>query len=580
MRLPGQAPNTFRFGHFVVDEDSRTVTRHGLPAKVRGQSFDVLLALLNQPGQVVKRQDLRNLLWPDGTHVEFETGLNSIVNRLRQALGDTAARTKYIQTIPRLGYRFVGHLLEAPLDLTRAPGLRLVVLPFANLSGDPQQEYLCDGLTEELIGQLATLGAGRLSVIARTSSMHYKGTRKSLAAISRELRANYVLEGSLRRSGQRVRVSAQLIETSGQTHVWANTYEGELGDLLRFQEAVGLAVAREIRCATSSGPAPVVKQPAYDAYLRGRFQAGRFSACGLSGAVEHFEEAVSLEPDFARAWAMLAQVWAESGFWNHAPAAVAYPKADYAAGRALSLDETLADAHRALGTVHWFHHWDLHSCRREFLRAVELKPSDAAAHLSLATYLASMESDFPHAIAEGERARELDPLSALIWGNTGWIYLWARDYAQAITISRHAIGLDAQDPSAYYVLGLAFAGLGRWSESIQVLENGSRLQCGNMMLGYLATSCANFGDRSRALQILADLECRSQTQSVLPTSFAFVQMSLGNHEIALDWLEKAYAQRDPHTLWLRTAPRWDPIRGYPRFARLLDLLPRPPNCTL
>ncbi|MGC4054802.1 MAG: winged helix-turn-helix domain-containing protein [Paludibaculum sp.] len=267
MEPSGPPARKFRFGPFEVDEGARQLCRNGLPVRLRWQSFQVLIRLLESQGRLVTREELRTLLWPAGTFVEFDPALNSIVNRLRSALGRSSARTGYIETVPRIGYRFTGHLLDpvGAASNTRAP--RLVVLPFTNLSGDPGQEYLCDGLTEELIGQLAMLGGG-LSVIARTSSMHYKGTRKSVAVIARELRVDYVLEGSLRRSGDHVRVTAQFIEAAGQNHVWANNYDGEVADLLRLQEEVAMAVAAEICCATSLCRAPFVSPRAYDAYLR------------------------------------------------------------------------------------------------------------------------------------------------------------------------------------------------------------------------------------------------------------------------------------------------------------------------
>ncbi|MGC4054801.1 MAG: hypothetical protein QM757_38660 [Paludibaculum sp.] len=208
------------------------------------------------------------------------------------------------------------------------------------------------------------------------------------------------------------------------------------------------------------------------------------------------------------------------------------------------------------------------------MRAIELKPSDAAARLSLAVYLASMELEFARATIEAQQARELDPLSALIWGNSGWVHLWAREYEQAIVVCRRAIELDPRDTSGYYVLGLSLAALGRWPESIQVFEAGNQLQCGNMMLAYLATACAGAGQRSRALELCSELEFRSESQPVFPTSFAFVHMGLQNFAKALDWLERAVEERDPHVLWLPTSPRWDPLRNHPRFAALMTRLPR------
>lgn len=352
---PGKTADRLRFGPFEADERARRVYKHGIPIQVRGQSFEVLLGLLSRPGEIVSREDLRRRLWPEHVHVEFKTALNSIVNRLRDALGDSAARPKYIETVSRIGYRFTGPPVEPAGQPPSSRPLRLVVLPIVNLSGVTGQEYLCDGLTEEFISQLALLG-GRLSVLARTTSMRYKTTRKSVAAIAKELRADYILEGSVRRSGEQVRVSAQLIEAAGQSRVWAKTYECGIGDLFRFQEQVASAVAREIDCAMTHQEAMPVDPRAFEVYIRGRYHAGRLDSSELASAVQCFERAISLEPRFAKAWAMLAQVWAESGFWNHEPASIAYPKAGYAAARALSLDPSLAEAHRALGTVYWFHH--------------------------------------------------------------------------------------------------------------------------------------------------------------------------------------------------------------------------------
>lgn len=565
-----------RFGPFEVDARLRKVSKHGIPVHVRGQSLDVLLVLLEHPGDIVTREELRARLWPDGTWVEFEPALNSIVNRLRVALGDRASRAKYIETIPRTGYRFTGTVLDGPPAQPSSPrSLRLAVLPLANLSGDSAEEYLCDGLTEELIGQLAILDSSRLSVLARTSSMHYKGTRKGIAVIARELRADLVVEGSLRRAGDRIRVSVQCIQAEGEHHVWARNYDGLMGDLLGFQESVAQAAAAQIRSAIAPQPPSAVSPAAYDVYLRGRSMAARFSSSGLDAAARCFEEAVRLDPHFARAWALLAQTRAESGFWNFAPASSALPEAGRAARVALSLDNSLAEAHRALGTVHWFHDWDLHSAREEYQRAVELNPNDAAARLSLATFLASMELDYSRALQEAARARELDPMSALIWGNTGWVPLWAREFEVAIALCRRAIELDPNEPSAYYVLGLSLAGTSRFPEAIHVLETGSRLQSGNMMLAYLATVCAIAGERAHARDLLAELERRAQTQPVLPTSFAFIHMGLGDHAAALDWLERGMRERDPHSLWLPVAARWDPLRETPRFKRLLEDLPRP-----
>jgi TolB-like protein len=575
MGRPETLAKMLRFGPYEVDAWAGKLRKRGLPMQVRGQSVEVLIALLERPGQVVTREELRHRLWPEGIFVDFENNLNAVVNRLRGALGDAAAKPKYIETLPRVGYRFIGCLLDPASGTRKEQQLRLLVLPFSNLSGDPAQDYLCDGLTEEMIGQLAAIDGHRLAVIARTTAMHYKGTRKSVGAIGRELRVDYVVEGSIRLSEGRARVSVQLIETVGEDHLWAKTYDGGLGDVLRFQDQVAHAVASQVRCAVAPTAAPAIAPSAYDAYIRGRFHGSRFPTPGLAIAVRCFEEAIAIEPRFAKAWAMLALTWSQMGFWTYASPQEAYPQAERAARRALELDDTLAEAHWALGTVHWYHDWDLEACKREYERAVELNASDASARLTLAAFLGSMESDFPRAAAEAERAQELDPLSAPIWGHSAWLYYWARQYERAIGLSRRALEMDAHCLVAYYVLGLAFSAEERLSESIQAFEAGVALHRDSMMLAYLAMACAMAGQRRRAEELLAELERRSTSQYVFPTCFAFVHLGMGNHNTALDWLDKAVEEHDSHVLWLRVSPRWDPIRRHPRFVQLVAQLPQP-----
>jgi TolB-like protein len=572
--MPGtQAPGAvYRFGPFEVDAETRSLRKRGLRIQVRGQSVEFLLALLERPGLVVTREELKRRLWPEGIFAEFEDSLNSVANRLRDALGDRAARPKYIETLPRVGYRFVGSLARPASQAQEGRRYRLVVLPFLNLSGDSGHEYVCDGLTEEMIGQLACIG-GPLSVIARTTAMHYKGTRKTANQIARDLKVDYVLEGSLRLAGERVRITAQLIAAAGEHHLWAKNYDGGLGDVLRLQEQVAQAVAAEIRCSVAPPAGRAVSAAAMELYIQGRVLGSAYPAPDFAAALKCLEQAVALEPEFAKAWAWLAESAAQMAFWDYAPSGEAYPRARQAAQRALELDAAQAEAHRALGWVHWYHDWDLPAARREFERAAELSPGDSSTLLALALFHGSMRLDLAAAGPLAERALELDPLAAHVWGHSGWLYYWTGHFDRAISLARRSIQIDSRCLTAYCVLGLSLAGQNRHPEAIRAFEAGLQVNRGALLLAYLGMTLAVAGERGRAEALMAELIERSASEYVLPTCFAFIHLGLGETEAAMDRLEQAVRERDAHTLWLRTSPRWAQLRGHPRFDALIADVP-------
>jgi TolB-like protein/Tfp pilus assembly protein PilF len=570
MAVMGLPSGTIHFGPFEVDGGARVLRKRGLRIKLRRQSFDILSALLEHPGETVTREDLRRRLWPETIFVDFEDSLNSAVKRLRSALGDSAVTPKYVETIPRVGYRFMARAESA----AKAGGgaLRMLVLPFSNLSGEPAQDYLSDGLTEEVTGQLALLDPS-LAVIARTSAMHYKGSRKGIAAIAVELNLDYVLEGSVRRSEGWVRVAAQLIDARRETHLWANSFEGELTDFLHFQCEIAQAVARDIRLQVVPPVVAAVATEAYDAYIRAISHASKFTPSELTASVKWFEAAIAIEPRFAKAWARLAVIWAHMALWTYAPGREAFPKAEAAARRALELDERLADAHEALGTVDWFYHWDMEASARELERAVQLNPSSAFARTNWSIFLASMKSDFERANLEAVQAQALDPLSPGICAHVGWIYYWGRQFGRAIRQCRRALELDPRSLTAYYILGLSQMGEGQLGESIATFETCAATHGDSLSLSYLASACGLAGERQRAESLLAELECRSKSQSVPATCLAAAHLGLGNLQIALDYLERALEEHDTHLLMLRVSARWDPLRQDPRFIDLLRKLP-------
>ncbi len=555
-----------RFGPFVFEPRTRTLSKGGVRIHLRPQSCEVLLTLMERPGELVTRQELRDRLWSEGVFVEFETSLNSIVNRLRDALGDRSAQPRYVETIRKSGYRFLAQVENRP-----AP--RLLVLPFANLSGDLAQEYLSDGLSEELIARLAVLMGARLSIIARTSAMHYKGTRKSVREIAKELQVDYVLEGSVRSSDSLVRVTAQLIETAGESHVWVKSFDGELGDVLLFEERLARALAAEVRCAVAPGSEVRVSSAAYEAYIRGRLHGGRMSASGLSAAVEWFERAIALEPRFARAWGMLGSTWTHMAFWGHRSPVEAYREADRASRRALEFDESQSEAHAALGGVLWFRDWDLGTARLHLERAVDLNPSDAQARIWLAVFLASMALDHSRAAWEAEQAQALDPFSAWVWGYSAYVRYWGRRYEQAVELSEHAVELDPECIPAYYAKGLARSAEGRIEEAIEAFRAGTDVDRTSLMPAYLAMALWMAGDISAAANVVAELEARAKKQYVFPICFAFVHLGMGDHEAALNWLERAWNEHDSHILWIRGSPLYDPLRGNPRFHTIEERLP-------
>jgi len=567
-----------RFGDYEADLRSGELLKRGARIRLPGKCFEVLLRLLENPGELVTREDLRARLWPGQIFVDFENNLNTMVARLREALNDSAEKPRFIETLPRRGYRFIAQIAE---DSPRVPAprrIKMAVLPLENLSGDPSQEYFSDGMTEEMITHLAALAPERLGVIARTSAMRYKGTRKSIACIGRELGVDYVVEGSVRRVDDRVRVSAQLIQVGDQTHLWANSFDSGLGDILKVQTEVARAIARHIEVAVS--PAgdrwlrrrAAVDPQAYDAYIKGLYHFSHFNPAGLNKAVEYFEFAVGKDPRYAPAYARLAATHALMGFLGYAGASEAMPKAEKAALSALQADDTHPDAHGALAWVHWFYYWNLAEAEREFERAVELAPNDPLHHWFLAVFLGSMREDHQRAIAETELAQELDPLSIHIHSSAGWVFYWARLYDRAIAQSRKALEMDPNCIPAYHPLGLALLAKSSFDEAIAALLEAAHRFGDHASLGYLGLAYGLAGRRAEAREVLAQLERRAASQKVPPNCFAWVHLGLGENQTALDWIEKAYAARLPLVLWLRCAPTMDPLRSEPRYEQLLARL--------
>jgi TolB-like protein/Tfp pilus assembly protein PilF len=571
-------PTVIRFGDYEADLRSGELRKRGTRIRLPGQSFAVLALLLEHPGELVTREELRARLWPSDVFVDFENNLNTAVGRLREALGDSAEKPRFIETLPRRGYRFIARLSEAPVRVpSPARRIKLAVLPLENLSGDPAKEYFSDGMTEELITQLAGLAPERLGVIARTSAMHYKGTCKDIARIGRELGVDYVVEGSVRRADDRVRISAQLILVSDQTHLWAQSYDGELGDILKLQSEVAEAITRQIEVTVSPRRVITVVPEAYDAYVKGLYHFNQLHPSGLDKAVEYFELAIGKDPRYAPAYGKLATAHALLGFFGWVAASEAFPTAEKAALAALQVDDTHPDAHHALAVVHWFHHWNLAAAEREWERTVELAPNDPFHRWGVFIFLSSMREDHRRAIAEAELARELDPLSVLIRSNFGWVLYWSRHYDRAIAESRAALEMDPNCLMAYYILGLASLAKSAFNDAIAALLEATHRFGDHFSLGYLGMAYGLAGRRAEAREVLSQLERRAASQDVRPIHFAWVHVGLGENQTALDWLETAYAKHNTNVLFLRCVPFYDPLRSEPRYEQLLARLPLLPR---
>lgn len=447
--------------------------------------------------------------------------------------------------------------------------MTLAVLPFENLNHDPQEDYFCDGLTDEMINQLGRLNPQRLGVIARTSAMRYKGTQKRADEIGRELGATYLLEASVRREKDRVRISTQLIQARDQTTLWTETYEYDEAGVLALQSAVTGKIAgslalqllpqqRARRVTTSA--------EAYDAYLKGRYHWNKGAAEDRRKARQYFEQAVQIDPNFASAYADLAgYYWGTTDF----PPAQAMPKAKEYAAKALALDDTLPQAHVALAGVRLYGDWDWAGARTEFERAVTLNDNDAEAHRRYSNYLL-VSRHFEEALAEVQRAQALDPLSLAASVNVGWTLYFARQYDRAIEQCRKALDLDANADGAHACLGWSYRAKGLRDEAIAELERAVALtNRDSSRLEGLARAFAVFGRKVDARSIRGELAGRAKETYVPPYYFATISAALGEEKEALSALDRALSERDIFAVWLDVDDVFDSLRGDPHFQELL-----------
>ena len=613
-----EPPTRIPFGPFEADLPSQELKKHGVRLRLPRQSFQILKMLLERRGEVVTREELRADLWPADTFVDFDHGLNAAVKRLRDVLGDTAENPKYIETLPRLGYRFivaavpdavpqgkshtplkrwswlvaaaavllsVGALFAVDVGGVRGklfsrtaaqPQIRSVaVLPLTNLSGDPQQEYFADGMTEELITQLSQISAVRVS--SRTSSMRYKRTQKSIEQIAQELGADAIVEGSVLRSGNRVRITAQLIACRSDKHLWAESYERDLGDILKLQSEVSEAIVRSIKLQLTPEEesrlhaSREVSSAAYESYLQGRFYITNGTSREIEEAQAYLKKAIALDPRFAPAYAGLADTYLTLGTYRMIPPQQAYHFGKEAITKALELDPSLTEAHGTLGYIKWQYEWDWRGAEQEFLREISLTPNSLNAHINMCWYLAWRKKT-DEALREVETIRQLDPAHPLIYVHQSGIYFHARNYSALENAARDAIAANPTGWDGHYFLAVAHEGRGSHREAIPEYQSAVELSNGDLdPLAGLVHAYAASGDRKEAASRYQVVQQHSKSRYISPYMMAVMELSLGNKESALKLLEASYRERSPDIhYFIRSDLRLDPLRSDARFQDLLS----------
>lgn len=645
--MPTSAPcaRSLRFDNFELDVRAGELRKRGVRLRLHGQPLQVLAALLSRAGDVVTREELRAQIWTADTFVDFDHSLHNAIARLRETLGDSAETPKYIETLPRRGYRFiapvessaassvassaerpgaspavsdvaldpspsaqsapprevpvasarrtpraflaVGSLtllavvLAVLLTRTGSPSISaarplnsIAVLPLENLSGDPSEEFFAEGMTDQLITDLAKVQS--LRVISRTSVMQYKDTKKPLPEIARELNVDAIVEGSVIRSGERVRVTAQLVRASTDQHLWAETYDRDRGDVLELQSDVAESIARQVRAQLTPQQQAqlhsthVVNPAAYDAYLKGRvyFTSEFSNPDSLKKAQQSFAESIQKDPNFALAYAGLADSYVYLALDGVLPRDTAYRSAKEALAKAVQLDDTIGEAHDTLGVLSWRFDWDWDAAGREFNRAIALAPSYSCAHEDRAMFL-GFTGQRDEALAEIAKINQLD-YSASSAGVEAITYYELKDYPELITASKRGLLLDPQNGFLHYLLGIGYEASGTLPEAISEYQKAMKIWDDPNAAVALAHAYSAAGRKTEADKILGDLQRKSERISFSPYTMATIYAGLGENDKAFEFLEKARSEKSfDISFFLTSDLRLDNLRPDPRFQSLL-----------
>jgi len=627
-------PPTLRFGVFELDPQAGQLRKRGMRIRLQGQPVDILVMLLRRPGETITREELQKKLWPADTFVDFEQGLNNAMKRLRAALDDDADSPHFIETLPRHGYRFIGSVNgsgEASVEEakathsagafirfaalgalallavtalllglnvrgwrdrlfagpTRSQILALAVLPLANLSGDPEQEYFADGMTEALITELGKISAPR--VISRQSIMQYKGSKKRLSEIARELNADAVLEGTVGRSGDRVRVIVRLDQVSPEGQLWSKQYNRDIGDLLRLQDEIARAVTDEIqvklkpqertRLASSRPVNPEAQDDYFRAlHSRNAWEAGSFpyGEQDLQTAISYFRQAIEKDSNYGLAYAGMADTYIFLGnpqTGNHAPKET-LPLAKAAATRAVEVDPLLGEAHFSLAQTLELYDWNWSEAERQYKLALELSPNYAPAHMEYGRFVQALGRN-DEAMKQMAYVAELNPMDFGIRERVGFVTYAARQYDSAISLFKE---INASYPGrGDFGLGWCYRKKKMYPEAIAALQR-ELVDSGRapLVIAALASVHGLAGRKREAVKLIAELKERSQQHYVSNSLFAEAYIGLGEKDEAMAWLERAYEDHDQWMVYIKCYPGWDDLRSEPRFQALVRRMNFPP----
>jgi len=636
-------PRVILFGPFAAHLDSGELRRAGHKIRLQAQPFNLLVMLLERPGEVVSRDQIRERLWPADTFVDFDHSLGAAINKIRSALNDSAEVPRFVETLPKRGYRFVADVREAPITSsnvsmvvgepppelpppavpTRVPAAvavvhasprparsrllltcstilivlvifgsyawhqsrrasasspirSLAVLPLENLSSNPEEEFFANGMTDELITNLAKIRS--LRVISRTSILRYRGMHRPVSEIARELAVDGIVEGTILRSGGKVRITAQLIQASTDQHLWAEEYERETPDVLALQTEVARGIAESIHVRlTPREQSQLAGTPTFDPaieelYWKGVYFINKTTVPDFKRADEYFQQMLEKDPSSARAWTGVAMAAHHSGMWG---AFDEFPRAKTAALKAISLDDSLAEAHAELGMLSYVYDWNIAEAERELRRAVDLNPNYARTHVYYALMLSHIGRS-QEGIEEIERARRLDPLSPFTVGIAGNVYFAVRKYDDAVRALQFALQIEPQDQMAHARMAWIWQEKAEYEKAIEELRLSSSPESrdspdGKKTFHRLADAYAARGANGYWREMLAlALERYKPGAHYGTEDIAALYSRLGEEDKALDWLEKGYAVHDPYTMfWIVTSSAYDPLRSHPRFQKLL-----------
>ena len=559
-----------RFGAFELDTKAEELRKGGKRLHLRPQSFRVLCFLVSRAGQLVTREELRQQLWHEDTFVDFEQGLNVCIRQIREVLNDKADAPRFVETVPRRGYRFAAHSTKTARRLVDS----LAVLPFENCSADPDIEYLCVGIAESLINSLSLLP--QLRVVPRGTAFRYKNS-VDLASVANELNLRAVLTGKVVLRGQTVNVQAELVDLATDSQLWGGQYRRTLSDIFEVQEEISREICHSLHLRLTAEERTRLRKrytqepEAYQLYLKGRYCAEKRTKEGLQKGVEYFHQAIERDPSYALAYAGLADSYTllGSGTYGALPAQGAMADAKAMALRALAIDDALAEAHTSLAFVRFRFDWAWLDAEKGFEQALQLNPRYARAHHWYALFLAAMGRR-GEAMGEIRQAQILDPLALTISTAVGRIWHFARQYDQAIEQFLKTLDLDPNFVSAHFDLGASYLQKSMFQEALTEFQTCVALSGGSLIyVAAVAEACARLGKRDEAYKILRQLEDASSEQYVSPSDLALIHMALGDNNEAFPWLEKAYEQRDASLVWSKVAPESDPLRSDPRFQDLL-----------